>query len=184
MERMGTIVRVGTARCKVESWRRKSVTEEFGRFSTLDRNSGGMRTAAHAASTAKSTILLIGYAIPLSGICSRSVHDLSEWHRPPVNTTLTEGIVSLRIYYIRNTGRHVISSAVGSRATPGLLPQGQITDHHPAVGGFAHVVDEVVSMSQHEVATSATPTAVNKIFHRRRISDQTLCTSAPPECSG
>ena len=71
IERIGTIVRVGTARCKVESWRRKSVTEEFGRFSTRDRSSGGMRTAAQAARTAKSTILLIGYAVPLSGICSR-----------------------------------------------------------------------------------------------------------------
>jgi hypothetical protein len=72
MERIGTMVRVGTARCNVESWRRKSVTDEFGRFSTLDRRSGGIRTAAQAASTAKSTILLIDYAVPLSDICSRS----------------------------------------------------------------------------------------------------------------
>ena len=31
------MVRVGTARCNVESWRRKSVTDELGRFSTRDR---------------------------------------------------------------------------------------------------------------------------------------------------
>jgi hypothetical protein len=72
IERIGTIVRVGTARCKVDSWRRKSVTEEFGRFSTLDRSSGGIKTAAQAARTARSTILLMYYAIPLSDICSRS----------------------------------------------------------------------------------------------------------------
>jgi hypothetical protein len=79
MDRIGTIVRVGTARCRVDNCRRKSVTDEFGRFSTRDRSSGGIKTAAQAASTAKSTILLIGYAVPLSGLCSRSVHDLSEW---------------------------------------------------------------------------------------------------------
>ncbi|MDP9465316.1 MAG: hypothetical protein M3P52_11880, partial [Actinomycetota bacterium] len=60
IDRIGTIVRVGTARCNVESWRRKSVTDELGRFSTLDRSRGGIKTAAQAASTAKSTILLIG----------------------------------------------------------------------------------------------------------------------------
>src|SRR4029079_7741705 len=71
IERIGTMVRVGTARCNVESWRRKSVTEEFGRFSTRDLSSGGIKTAAHAARTARSTILLMYYAIPLSVICSR-----------------------------------------------------------------------------------------------------------------
>ena len=87
MDRIGTIVRVGTARCSDESCLRKSVTDELGRFSTLDRRSGGIKTAAHAARTAKSTILLIGYAIPLSDI---SVHDLSEW-QVSVNPTLTVG---------------------------------------------------------------------------------------------
>jgi hypothetical protein len=48
------------------------VTDEFGRFSTRDRSSGGIKTAAQAANTANSTILLIDYAIPLSDICSRS----------------------------------------------------------------------------------------------------------------
>src|SRR3954465_15103637 len=71
IERIGTMVRGGTARCNVESCRRKAVTDEFGRFSTRDLNSGGIRTAAHAARTAKSTILLMYYAIPLSNICSR-----------------------------------------------------------------------------------------------------------------
>src|SRR3954447_940060 len=71
IERIGTMVRVGTARGSGESGRGKSVTEEFGRFPTRDRSSGGINTAAQAARTAKSTILLMYYAIPLSNICSR-----------------------------------------------------------------------------------------------------------------
>ncbi len=41
--------------CSVLSWRRKSVTEEFGRFSTRDRSIGGIRTAAQAAATTRRT---------------------------------------------------------------------------------------------------------------------------------
>jgi hypothetical protein len=99
MERIGTMVRVGTTRCSVESWRRKSVTDEFGRFSLLERRSGGIKTAAQAASTAKSTILLIVYAVPLSDICSRIFLSAT-----PANGSVTEGVASLRIYYIRDTG--------------------------------------------------------------------------------
>ena len=44
-------------RSSVESCRRKSVTDEPGRFSIRDRMSGGRRTAAHAAATARRTIL-------------------------------------------------------------------------------------------------------------------------------
>jgi hypothetical protein len=57
MERIGTIARVGTVRSSVDSWRRKSVTEEPGRFSNRERRRGGRSTAAHAAATARRTIL-------------------------------------------------------------------------------------------------------------------------------
>ena len=43
--------REGIAFCRLESWLRKSVTDEFGRFSILERSSGGISTAAHAAAT-------------------------------------------------------------------------------------------------------------------------------------
>jgi hypothetical protein len=41
--------------CSVLSCRRKSVTEELGRFSTRERSIGGMRTAAQAAATTRRT---------------------------------------------------------------------------------------------------------------------------------
>ena len=47
--------RVGIARCRLTSWLRKSVTEEFGRFSILERSNGGSSTAAHAAATTSRT---------------------------------------------------------------------------------------------------------------------------------
>ena len=43
--------------CNVLSWRRKSVTDEFGRLSTRERNIGGIKTAAHAAATTRRTSL-------------------------------------------------------------------------------------------------------------------------------
>src|SRR5262249_36533548 len=47
--------RLGTVLWSLLSWRLKSVTDELGRFSIRDRNSGGIRTAAHAAATTSST---------------------------------------------------------------------------------------------------------------------------------
>jgi hypothetical protein len=46
--------------CRVLNWRRKSVTEELGRFSMRERNIGGMSTAAHAAATTRRTSWAIG----------------------------------------------------------------------------------------------------------------------------
>jgi hypothetical protein len=43
--------------CSVLSWRRKSVTDEFGRLSTRDRSIGGISTAAQAAATTRRTSL-------------------------------------------------------------------------------------------------------------------------------
>ena len=122
IERIGTIVRVGTARCKVESWRRKSVTEEFGRFSTRDRSSGGMRTAAQAASDGQEHDLAHRLR---EFLCQASVHDdvhdLSGVPRRQTST-LTGRVASLRIYYVRNTGRHVIrlggTYPTGRRSSP------------------------------------------------------------------
>jgi hypothetical protein len=47
--------RAGIARCKLESWSRKSDTDELGRFSIRERSSGGTSTAAHAAATTSRT---------------------------------------------------------------------------------------------------------------------------------
>jgi hypothetical protein len=63
MPRIDPFARLGTLLWSVFSWRRKSVTDELGRFSMRERSSGGMRTAAHAAATTSRTS---------SCICSRS----------------------------------------------------------------------------------------------------------------
>jgi hypothetical protein len=55
IERTDTL-RVGITRWRLDSWLRKSLTEEFGRFSARDRRRGGSSTAAHAAATTMSAI--------------------------------------------------------------------------------------------------------------------------------
>jgi hypothetical protein len=59
IERMAT-PRAGIARCRLESWLAKSVTDELGRFSILERRSGGTSTAAQAAATTSRTSCPIG----------------------------------------------------------------------------------------------------------------------------
>ena len=54
IERIAT-PRDGIARCRLDNWLRKSETEEFGRFSILERSNGGTSTAAHAAATTSRT---------------------------------------------------------------------------------------------------------------------------------
>ena len=107
--RIGTIVRVGTARCRVESWRRKSVTEEFGRFSTRERSSGGMRTAAQAASDGEEHDLAHRLRGPWSdilftvGLSTMLFTIPSDDYWPFGNQEVNGRRDSLRIYYIRNS---------------------------------------------------------------------------------
>jgi hypothetical protein len=54
IERMAT-PREGMARWRLDSWLRKSDTDEFGRFSIRDLSNGGISTAAHAAATTSRT---------------------------------------------------------------------------------------------------------------------------------
>src|SRR5437773_10137614 len=48
---------------------------------------------------------------------------------------------SLRFYYVRDGRCNVLAPTERAGAAARLLPQGQLADHHPAVGRLAHVVD-------------------------------------------
>jgi hypothetical protein len=64
--------------CSVLSWRRKSVTDEFGRFSTRERSIGGIRTAAQAAATTRRTSWAMGqYRVgAVSVVCQGDVESV------------------------------------------------------------------------------------------------------------
>src|SRR5919107_177202 len=89
MPRIGPLARDGTVLCKRLSCRRKSVTDELGRFSMRERTSGGINTAAHAAATTSRTSSPI-FSEPF-------VHDVDPGHVEVVPAG-AENNVSLRSY--------------------------------------------------------------------------------------
>ncbi|NDE58672.1 MAG: hypothetical protein EB010_04515 [Acidimicrobiia bacterium] len=64
IERIGAAWRYGAERCNVDSWRRKSRTDECGLLSERPRIRGGTSTAPHAATTMIKTIVPICAASP------------------------------------------------------------------------------------------------------------------------
>jgi hypothetical protein len=135
MPRIEPLARDGTVLCKPLSWRRKSVTDELGRFSMRERTSGGISTAAQAAATTSRTS---------SPIVSRPfVHDADPGHvrsrpgRMPRttfhydSTTFVTRAATLAVSMVTFAPSRF--PAVRPRASAGLLPQRQLADRHAAV---------------------------------------------------